>query len=99
MAAVTRAEVKWLRGVIANLGSGRLTFPTEEEMLRLGAEMGAPSEEAVRRLAAEMRGPAQSVEEPLRKSRGKPPSSGATSTREKRRTASRGRQGKRSRPG
>ncbi len=73
MAAVARAEVKWLGGVIADLRSGRLTFPTEKEMLRLGAEMGAPSEEAVRRLAAEMRGPANSSPEAPAKVRGKLP--------------------------
>ena len=56
MAAVVRAEIQWLHGVIADLRSERLTFPSIEEILRIGAEMGGPSEEAVRRIAAEMRG-------------------------------------------
>ena len=54
-AAVLRAEIRWLRGVIADLTSGRLEFPSIEEVLRIGAEMGGPSEEAVRRAAEEMR--------------------------------------------
>ena len=96
MAAVARAEVKWLRGVIADLRSGKLTFPTLEEMLRLGAEMGAPSEEAVRRIAAEMHGPAPGEEAP-RKVRGKRPGSDTILAHGKRRGAtSRGRPGKRS---
>jgi DNA-binding PadR family transcriptional regulator len=55
MAAVVRAEVQWLRGVIADLRSRRLTFPTVEEMLRLTTQAGGPSEETVRRIAAETR--------------------------------------------
>lgn len=58
VAATVRAEIQWLRSLIADLRSGRLTFPSIEEILRLGAEMGAPSEEAVRRIALEMRGTA-----------------------------------------
>jgi DNA-binding PadR family transcriptional regulator len=53
---LVRAEVRWLRGVIADLRARRLTFPTVEEMLRLGDQTGAPSEDAVRRMAAEMGG-------------------------------------------
>jgi DNA-binding PadR family transcriptional regulator len=53
MAAVVRAEVNWLRGVIADLRAGRLTFPSLEELLRL-KDMGGPSEQAARRIAAEM---------------------------------------------
>jgi DNA-binding PadR family transcriptional regulator len=55
-AAVARAEIQWLRGVIADLRSRRLTFPSVEEILRIGAAMGGPSEEAVRRFAVEMGG-------------------------------------------
>ncbi len=58
MAAVVRAEIQWLRGIVADVGSGRLTFPSLEEILRVGAEVGGPSEEAVRRIAAEKHGSA-----------------------------------------
>jgi DNA-binding PadR family transcriptional regulator len=54
MAAVMRAEIEWLRGVIADLRSGRLAFPTIEQLIRLRTHPGAPSEEAFRRIA-EMR--------------------------------------------
>jgi DNA-binding PadR family transcriptional regulator len=57
MAAAVRGEIKWLRGIIAELRSGTLTFPSEEEIRQIGPEVGGPSEEAVRRLAAEMRAP------------------------------------------
>ena len=53
-AALVRAEIHWLRSVIAELRSGRLQPPTLEEMLKIGAETGAPSEEAIRRMTAEM---------------------------------------------
>jgi DNA-binding PadR family transcriptional regulator len=53
-AAVVRAEVQWLRSVIADLGAGRLKYPTLEEMLGISSAAGAPSEEAIRRIAAEM---------------------------------------------
>jgi DNA-binding PadR family transcriptional regulator len=56
MAATVRAEIKWLRGILADLRSGRLTFPSEEEIRRIGSEIGGPSEEAVRRISAERRG-------------------------------------------
>jgi DNA-binding PadR family transcriptional regulator len=60
MAAMVRAEVQWLRGVIADLRSRRLTLPTIEELVRLGGHAGGPSEETIRRLSAEMKaaGPA-----------------------------------------
>ncbi len=35
MAAVLRAEIDWIRGVVADLRSGRLKFPTAEEIRRL----------------------------------------------------------------
>jgi DNA-binding PadR family transcriptional regulator len=35
LAAVVRAEVEWIRGVVADLRAGRLRFPTAEEMRRL----------------------------------------------------------------
>jgi DNA-binding PadR family transcriptional regulator len=56
-AAVVRAEIQWLRAVIADLRSGRLQFPTMQEMVRISAEMGGPSEEAIRRIAAEIEMP------------------------------------------
>jgi DNA-binding PadR family transcriptional regulator len=49
MAAVVRAELKWLRSVIVDLRSGSLGFPRKAEMLRLAATMGGPSEEAISR--------------------------------------------------
>jgi DNA-binding PadR family transcriptional regulator len=54
MAAVVRAELKWLRSVIVDLRSGSLGFPSKAEMLRLAATMGGPSEEAIRRAEAEV---------------------------------------------
>lgn len=54
MAAVVRAEIAWLRGVIDDLRSGRLKFPTEAELRRLSTTMGGPSEEALRRMAEQM---------------------------------------------
>jgi DNA-binding PadR family transcriptional regulator len=59
MAAAVRAEIKWLRGVVADLRSGRLRYPSEEELRRIAPEQGGPSEEAARRIAAEMHGLAQ----------------------------------------
>jgi DNA-binding PadR family transcriptional regulator len=56
VAAVVRSEIEWLRGIISDLRLGKLTFPSVEEMLRLGAEMGGPSQEAIRRMDSEMRG-------------------------------------------
>lgn len=49
MAAMLRAEIAWLRGVIADLRAGRLKPPTEAELRKLAALPGAPSEEAMRR--------------------------------------------------
>ncbi len=54
VAAVVRAELRWLRGLIADLRSGSLAFPTKAEMRRLGVSLGGPSEEAIRRLEAEL---------------------------------------------
>jgi DNA-binding PadR family transcriptional regulator len=55
--AVVRAEVQWLRSLIADLRTGRVKYPTLEEMLGISAAIGGPSEEAVRRIAAEMKIP------------------------------------------
>lgn len=60
MAHVARAEVKWLRGIIADIRSGRLTYPTEQEIRRISSSMGAPSADAAARIAREMRGPSES---------------------------------------
>jgi DNA-binding PadR family transcriptional regulator len=59
MAATVRAEIKWLRSVIAELRSGRLAFPTEAEIRRIGSEIGGPSDEAIRRISREMRLPSE----------------------------------------
>jgi DNA-binding PadR family transcriptional regulator len=53
MSALVRAELKWLRSVIADLRSGSLVFPSKAEMLRLAA-MGGPSEEAISRIETEL---------------------------------------------
>lgn len=55
MAAVVRAELAWLRSIIADLDSGQLAFPTKDEMLRISTELGRPSDEAVGRLIDEMK--------------------------------------------
>lgn len=47
MAAIVRAEIAWLRGVIDDLRTGRLKPPTEAELRRLAALPGAPSEAAM----------------------------------------------------
>ena len=52
MAAMLRAEIRWLRGVIADLESGKLDFPTPAELRALGAAMGGPSDEAIQELTA-----------------------------------------------
>jgi DNA-binding PadR family transcriptional regulator len=54
MAAIVRAELKWLHSVIADFRSGSLGFPSKAEMLRLAATMGGPSEEAIRRIETEL---------------------------------------------
>lgn len=59
-AAVVRAELKWLRGVIADLRGGRLKFPTVEEIMRVAPEQGRPSDEAIRSFAAEAKKPRES---------------------------------------
>jgi DNA-binding PadR family transcriptional regulator len=59
MAAAVRAEIKWLRGVIADLRSGRLKYPSEAELRRIAPEQGRPSEAAARRIATEMHRQAQ----------------------------------------
>jgi len=51
MAALVRAEVAWLRDVVADLRSGRLRPPTMAEMRRLSTLPGAPSEDAMRAMA------------------------------------------------
>jgi DNA-binding PadR family transcriptional regulator len=76
MAAAVRAELKWLRGVVADLGSGRLSFPSEEEVRRIAAEQGGPSEEAAHRGArgaspGDKRNRAKRVTTPSRRQRGK----------------------------
>jgi DNA-binding PadR family transcriptional regulator len=54
MAAMVRAEIAWLRAIVADLKSGKLRFPTEEELNRLRGTPGGPSDEAVRRMAEEL---------------------------------------------
>ena len=58
MAATVRAEIAWLRAVVADLKKGRLKFPTEAEIRRIPRADGGPSAEAMDRIAAEIRGDA-----------------------------------------
>lgn len=44
MAAVARAELDWLRGVIADLHKGRLKFPTAKELQKLAATFQTENE-------------------------------------------------------
>ncbi|MEP6622754.1 MAG: PadR family transcriptional regulator [bacterium] len=58
LAVMLRAELAWVRGVMADLGSGQLAFPNVDEILAIPATAGRPSDDAVRRIAAEMGGAA-----------------------------------------
>ncbi len=69
LAAVVRAELKWLRGVIADLRSRRLKFPTLDEIMRISAQAGGPSEEAIRSFAADMEKPSTKKRRPTKRSR------------------------------
>jgi len=42
MAAMTRAEIAWLRAIVADLRTGKLKFPTAAEIRRIAAELGPP---------------------------------------------------------
>jgi DNA-binding PadR family transcriptional regulator len=53
MAAMVRAEIAWLGGVIDELRTGRLKAPTEAEMRRLASLAGAPSETALQHAVAQ----------------------------------------------
>ncbi len=55
MAAMVRAEIRWLEGIIADLRSGRLTTPSERELRQISTAMGAPSSKAVDRMVKEIR--------------------------------------------
>jgi DNA-binding PadR family transcriptional regulator len=52
MAVLVRAEIKWLSGVIGDLESGKLDYPTEAELRAIGAGVGGPSEQALQELIA-----------------------------------------------
>lgn len=54
MAAMVRAEVAWLRAVVRDLDSGKLKFPTAQEIVALAKQEGGPSEAAVRRIEKEL---------------------------------------------
>lgn len=69
MAAVVRAELKWLRGVIADLRSRRLKFPTLAEIMRISAQEGGPSEEAIRSFTAQLEKPPPKKRRPTERSR------------------------------
>jgi DNA-binding PadR family transcriptional regulator len=60
MAAVARAEIKWLRGVIADLRSGKLAFPSEAQIRQISVELGAPSSAATTKILKEIRASSQS---------------------------------------
>jgi DNA-binding PadR family transcriptional regulator len=51
LAAIVRAEIRWLRGIIADLRSGRLAYPSEAELRRLAA-VGGPTAEVIQRIVA-----------------------------------------------
>jgi DNA-binding PadR family transcriptional regulator len=53
LAALANAELEWLRSIDRDLGSGKLTFPSKAEMMRIESDLGRPSEGALDRLAAE----------------------------------------------
>lgn len=61
MAAVARAELAWLKAVIADLGHGRLKFPTRHEMQKLVAAFQTPERE-----------PPHETEAPKRRARRRP---------------------------
>jgi DNA-binding PadR family transcriptional regulator len=54
LAAMVRAECKWLRQILADLQSERLSFPTKAEMLKIAANLGGPSPEALRKYTDEL---------------------------------------------
>jgi DNA-binding PadR family transcriptional regulator len=53
--AMTKAELRWLRGIIADVESGELRFPTAAELRVIAERFGGPSEETMRRVRREMR--------------------------------------------
>lgn len=55
MAAMLRAEIAWLGGIIEDLRAGRLKPPTEAELRRLASLAGAPSEAAIQSATSEAR--------------------------------------------
>jgi DNA-binding PadR family transcriptional regulator len=70
MAAVARAEIKWLRGLVADLNSGKLTFPSEAELRQISAELGAPSSSAITKIVKKVRASSQATNDarvPVRK--------------------------------
>jgi DNA-binding PadR family transcriptional regulator len=66
MAAVVRAEIRWLRAVTRDLRSGRLTW-SEEWVRRIAAELAAPGTSS----SADARGQAAGVTKPPRRRRRK----------------------------
>lgn len=65
MAAIVRAELAWLDGIIADLESGRLRFPSEAELRNLSSLPGAPSQEAISKMAERL-GPKARTDKPRR---------------------------------
>ena len=55
MAAMVRAEIAWLGGIIEDLRAGRLKPPTEAELRRLASLPGAPSEAAIQSATTDSR--------------------------------------------
>jgi DNA-binding PadR family transcriptional regulator len=51
LAAIVRAELAWLRGIVDDLRSGRLKPPTVAELRKLMALPGAPSEQALKQMS------------------------------------------------
>jgi len=73
MAAMVRAEIAWLRGIIDDLRSGRLRPPTEAELRRLSALPGAPTEAALQKAMARGEPPGEPAKpRPARRTRTAP---------------------------
>jgi DNA-binding PadR family transcriptional regulator len=69
MAAMVNAELEWIRGVLSDLASGELRYPTAAELRRIATELGGPSEETMRRVMKEMRDAGATREEAPRTKR------------------------------
>jgi hypothetical protein len=81
MASMVRAEIRWLRAIVADLRSGRLTFPTEAELRRISPEMGGPTDATIRQLKE-----SQALSPSKRGSRGRAPKANRSAERRRKTT-------------